>query len=63
MKNKKVKLMICDVLNRNGHEFGYYSLNGSKWYNRYNYALRLYGQPLKLSKACAMVKSDCGYKY
>lgn len=59
MKNKKVKQMIVSVLNRNGHEFDYYSLRliGSK---KYNYALRLYGQPIPLSMACRMA-SNGGY--
>ncbi|CAH9012687.1 conserved hypothetical protein [Vibrio phage 191E37-1] len=62
MKNKKVKQMICSVLNRYGHEFSYYAIWAEK-NSKYNYALRLYGQPLDLSKACRMVVSKDGYTY
>lgn len=47
MKNKRVKQMICDVINRNGHICGYYSLKN----NEGKYCLRKYGAPITLSVA------------
>ncbi|CAM0101974.1 hypothetical protein VPHPS15B6_0013 [Vibrio phage PS15B-6] len=54
MKNKKVKQMICSVLNRNGGEFGYYSLVESCFTGNYiqgSYSLREFGRPFTLSRA------------
>ncbi len=45
--NKKVKQMICDVINRNGYICGYYSLKN----NEGKYCLRKYGAPMLLSTA------------
>ena len=56
MKNKHAKQMICSVLNRDGFEFGYYSIIGGK-NCKYNYALRLYGQPINLRRASAMANT------
>ncbi|AUR87781.1 hypothetical protein NVP1104O_31 [Vibrio phage 1.104.O._10N.286.49.A12] len=65
MRNKKVKLMICSVLNRNGGDFGYYSLIDPKspHFARTpnSYALRAYGRPLRLSLASVSASVSTNY--
>lgn len=61
--NKKAKQMICSVLNRKGHNFGYYSLHENvvtdKGFYKYHekkiipnsHKLREHGKPWSLKKA------------
>lgn len=62
MKNKRVKQMICDVLNQNGRSFGYYSLIKPSGLEskaqRNSYALREFGIPHRLSKAAVLACLD-----